>query len=68
MNFEVHLHMWYTKCQCYRGDDILLESDTLSFSQPVYSLFAADKGINHETEGRTAIKIITCICWKYLKE
>ena len=30
--------------------------ETLSFSQPVYSLFAADEGTNHETAGRTAIK------------
>ena len=28
---------------------------TLSFSQPVYSLFVADKETNPETAGRTAI-------------
>ena len=31
---------------------------TLSFSQPVYPLFAADKGTNPETAGRTAIEKI----------
>ena len=31
---------------------------TLSFSQPVYSLFAADEGTNPETAGRTAIENI----------
>ena len=30
----------------------------LSFSQPVYSLFAADEGTNFETAGRTAIENI----------
>ena len=31
---------------------------TLSFSQTVYSLFAADKGTNLETTGRAAIENI----------
>ena len=31
---------------------------TLSFSQPVYSLFAADEGTNPKTAGRTAIENI----------
>ena len=39
-------------------DDFRTGFKTLSFSQPVYSLFTADEGTNPETAGRTAIEYI----------
>ena len=38
------------------SDNFCAGFKTRSFSQPVYSLFAANKGTNPETAGRTAIK------------
>ena len=40
------------------SDNFRVGFKTLSFSQPVYSLFAADEGTNPETAGRTAIENI----------
>ena len=37
-----------------RSDNFLTGFKTLSFSQRVYSQFAADEGTNTETAGRTA--------------
>ena len=40
---------------------------TLSFSQPVYSLFAANEGTNLETAGRTVIEKIYMYIFFFLK-
>ena len=44
--------------QVTASDNFRAGFKTLSFSQPVYFLFAADEGTNPETAGRTAIENI----------